>query len=950
MKSCLLFIFAIVFSTTVSAQPSAVAMQPTGHFGFVENKGQITDQYGLSRSDIDFRLSSGNVHVFIGYGHIHYQWSAPSAPFSSNIGMDAKQYAPLSNADIDIYRMDVQLLGARENGQLQREGLQPYVENYYVPQVGSEGAVAKSYQKIVYKEVYPNIDWELYIKEGKLEQDFVVHPGGNVADIKVEFKGATSLSINGDGSFMAETPFGSISEAAPYSFQEDGEEVASAFVLSENVLGFTAASSVGKLTIDPTVSWSTYLGGYSIFDIFEDIHLSVYNQLYVGGTTFGASNIATAGAHQVTLEGPTDAVLKKFNNNGECLWATYYGGESEELFSSLSCDGAGNVYISGRTLSTMGVATGGSYQSVFNGTIMDAFIAKFDTSGRRVWGTYFGGEGLEDYVKVEVKDSVFFISGYTTSTSGIASANAHQSTIGDIPAGQEGDFFLAKFDLDGNKYWSTYYGGPGLEALMNSIACDNYGNVYLFGATFSESGIATSGAHKSTYVFNGMADHFLAKFNSEGVRQWATYYGGTEDELGMVFPRNLACDPFGNVYMAGTTSSLNGIAHSGSHQSSLGGGEDAYLAKFDSNGVVQWGTYYGGIDAEFGASVRMADSYSVYIVGSTNSTTGIVTDDAMQPAYAGGVGYGDAFLAKFDSEGGILYGSYFGGPGADVATAAAVDTTGYVYIVGFTNSVTGIATPGSHKSNYPGAIITNGMMAKLCFEAPASLLRIQGADSICRFEEATFLVTEVEDATDYIWTLPSGWTGSSNSHSISLTADDQSGALGLQVVRCGDTSEVVEFPVYVFPADPPIIRINGFELSTLRAYDSYEWLLNGQPIPGGDASTIVAMENGDYSVIVVNENGCIDTSEIYRVENVGLEDISDLSKHIRIFPNPATDKIYVQSPREVVINLMTIEGKMISRQRETVLDVRDYPAGIYLLRVSTSEGQLIKTEKIIKLK
>src|SRR5690606_34936671 len=140
-------------------------------------------------------------------------------------------------------------------------------------------------ERLVYKDIYPYIDWVLYIKEGKLEQDFIVHPGGNVADIRMQFDGADHLALNEDGSFTATTPFGSISEAAPYSFQEDGKEVASAFVLSSNELGFNVAAFKGRLTIDPTVSWATYLGGNGMFDIFEDMELSVHNDLYVGGTT-----------------------------------------------------------------------------------------------------------------------------------------------------------------------------------------------------------------------------------------------------------------------------------------------------------------------------------------------------------------------------------------------------------------------------------------------------------------------------------------------------------------------------------------------------------------------------------------------------------------------------------------------------------------------------------------
>src|SRR5690606_29067839 len=130
----------------------------------------------------------------------------------------------------------------------------------------------------------------------------------------------------------------------------------------------------------------------------------------------------------------------------------------------------------------------------------------------------------------------------------------------------------------------------------------------------------------------------------------------------------------------------------------------------------------------------------------------------------------------------------------DAALAAAVDTGGYVYIAGFTNSTTDIATAGSYKSSYPGGVIADGFLAKFCFAAPASILDIQGADSICRESVAAYSVAEVPDTDAYIWTLPDGWNGSSNNNTIDITADQQSGIIGVQVVRCGDTSEVAQFP------------------------------------------------------------------------------------------------------------------------------------------------------------
>lgn len=949
MKLLLLSVFAVAaISVAAHAQPAEMPMQQAGYFGFLENKGQVTDQYGGSRPDIDFRLSSGNITVFIGYGHIHYQWSAvqqTSSGINEVLGGSLLSTVP---SMVDIYRMDVQLLGAGSDGLLVKEGRQPYMERYYLPQCGPEGAIAQSYEKIVYKEVYPYIDWVLYIREGKLEQDFVVHPGGNVADIRMQFKGVTGLGINEDGSFTATTPFGSISEAAPYSFQEDNSRVASAFVLSRNELGFNVADFNGRLTIDPTVSWATYIGGGGgIADQSNDMEVSVHNELYLGGWTNSAANVATTGSHQVTYGGMGDGFLMKFGSEGNLLWSTYYGGVETDEVTSVSCDSLGNAYIAGRAHSNSGIATGGSHQSLFGGGTNDLFFAKFDSSGARIFGSYYGGNESEGgLAKIVVDGDAFFLSGATNSTSGIATSGAHQVNYSDI-----GDAFLAKFSLDGVREWGTYYGGPGSDAFANSLACDNRGNVYLFGTTRSESGIATPGAHKPAYVdATDNGDHFLAKFNRDGVRQWATYYGGEGEEPGHFAIRHIGCDPLGNVYMTGPTMSASGIASEGSYQDVAGGAIDNYLAKFDSNGVRQWATYYGGAESEWFPSLRVADTHIIYMVGGTASGSGIATVDALQPSFAGGVVYGDAFLARFNNNGEHIYGTYYGGSGIDCGASLAVDRHGYLYLCGIANSVSGIATPDGYQSNYPGSYGYDGFLAKFCFAAPASVLDIEGADSICRESQASYSLAEVGEATAYIWTLPDGWSGSSNSNTIDITSGQQSGIIGLQVVRCEDTSDLAPFPVYVFPADPAVITVDNFTLGTVGTYASYQWLFNGQPLPDGATPSITVVENGDYSVITVNEHGCTDTSEVYTVSNVGIEDVAALATQISIFPNPAAEQVFIQSPVKLLITVTTVEGKVLTQVAdEKVIDISSYAAGVYMLRLATADGEWIRTEKIVKI-
>ena len=195
------------------------------------------------------------------------------------------------------------------------------------------------------------------------------------------------------------------------------------------------------------------------------------------------------------------------------------------------------------------------------------------------------------------------------------------------------------------------------------------------------------------------------KFNTSGIRQWGTYYGGSDDDL--VF--SSVIDGSGNVFIVGSTDSNTGavIATVGAHQSVYGGGtSDAYLVKFNSAGQRQWGTYYGGNGDDFGNDCTVDITGTVCLVGSTDSNAGavIATPGAHQFVYGGGTS--DSFLVKFNSSGLRQWGTYYGGNGLDVGNCCSIDATGNVYLGGITDSNTGtvIATAGAHQSVYGGNV------------------------------------------------------------------------------------------------------------------------------------------------------------------------------------------------------------------------------------------------------
>jgi hypothetical protein len=370
------------------------------------------------------------------------------------------------------------------------------------------------------------------------------------------------------------------------------------------------------------------------------------------------------------------------SSQGNKIWSTYYGGPSNEVNPVggplVATDLSGNVFLTGYTYSSSGISSGG-FQNNFGG-VVDGYLVKFNSSGNRLWATYFGGSSA-DYVYGLVTDvsGNVYVSGKTASTSSV-SASGHQNAFG----GGTFDAFLIKFDTNGNRIWATYYGGSG-DDVANGISVDINENVYLTGMTESSSNISSGGFQNS---LNGLSDAFLVKFSSSGTRLWATYYGGSSSESG----NTTTLDAYGNVYIAGQTNSSSNVSLGG-FQNTIGGSTDAFFVKFDSNGNRIWASYYGGLNIDIANCMLCSQTGNIYIAGYTLSTNAI-SSNGFQNTFAGGINQGDAFLAKFDSLGNRIWSSYYGGPNDDYCLSITKDNSGNIYIGGDTYSNTGIAING----------------------------------------------------------------------------------------------------------------------------------------------------------------------------------------------------------------------------------------------------------------
>lgn len=714
MKKIILSSLGIVQALTLWGKTPSVPQATTIPGGipqlFIENKGQIRDQLRQERRDIRFRLSSGKgANVFIGDTALQFQF-VKTIP-------DTSPQTEESHL-LSVCRLDVCLLGANPHAAIISEEPGNYYEQYYNDWSGEDGVKAASFAKLTYRNIYPNIDWILYSKGGIFKQEFRVHPGGKVSDIRFRYHGSSGLSIDAEGSLHASTLYGTISEQTPVSWQQDGDTIHSAFVLKDSVLSYQVGAYAGELVIDPVLEWSTYYGDASS-EVANSITTDQNNHVYFCGNTSSTANIATTGAYQTSLSGIADACLIKFDAGGNRLWGTYYGGSANDYGFGVASDKSNNVYACGASSSISGIASSTAHQTSPGG-MQDGMIFKFDATGKRIWSSFLGGAD-DDQANDLVADPFGFIyvGGSTSSSTAIATPAAFQASY----AGGARDAFIVRFDSSGKRIWGSYFGGTDVES-GDALSCDSKGFVYLGGPTLSSSGIATSGAHQTTYAGGFSGDGYLVQFDSSGKRLWSTYYGGVNNET----VHGLSCDATGNIYLCGQTQSPSGIATSGAFKT-VNNGYEAYLVRFDRTGKRLWGTYYGdagSLRQEIGYGVATDAFNNVYLSGKTDSSTGLATAGAYQPIAGGGV---DAFLVRFDSSGNRLWGSYFGGSRTDVAFCVATDLLGNVYISGNSSSTSGIASSGAFKTIPGGA--DDVLLAKFCFEPKAGAISTP-ADTVCK--------------------------------------------------------------------------------------------------------------------------------------------------------------------------------------------------------------------------
>lgn len=831
-KFLTLLIFSFVVGLTVAQS-------------FVENKGQLKNQFGEQNSAVNFYANYGNFRIFLNQDGFSYEIIEVD---STHLNLET--FIPMK-----FNRVDVSLLNHSFSGDIENEDFVA-LEKFYS---GDNYYQAKRFKKITYKNVYPHIDLVFFANSNGFKYDFIVHPGGDLNAIQMVFNSPFKTALR-EKTIHIDMPLNAISEQIPYSFlKESNREVAVEFTEKEirngqSVFTFAAPNNQNKfaetLVIDPIPNlwFGTYISGN--FDEYpENVVLDEEGDIYVVGYTNSVNNIATSGTYQGTFLSVFDVFLVKYRPDGTKMWGTYVGGNSFDRAYGLAYRN-GFVYFCGNTFS-QNYSTPGVHQTS-NMNADDAFLAKFDIHGNRVWCTYFGGEAHDfaSSVVVNSNDEIY-ITGHTLSYTNIATSGVHMESFFGISAA-----FLAKFSSQGQRIWGTYYGSSFDEGY--GIALDLNENIVFSGFTSSSGGIASPGAQQSTNA--GGVDAFLTKFTPNGLRLWGTFFGGQGDDKGY----DVGIDASNNIYMVGNTSSLSGIASGTGFQQQAGSIDDGFVAKYNANGTRLWSTYIGGSEAEYISSVGLYFDQGIVIGGKTQSSNGIASASALSGNLAGQY---DAFMMKISPTGALLWGTYYGGSLSDEITGLAIDpSNGFIHTSGMTMSSDGISTPDAHQTT-PESGLFNGFLARFCAPfMPNFITEIQSIS--CGNSSYSIDVEPANVFANYVW---HDLTTTPTYNFTNLEAGQYFYFLStLDTNNCSFTTDSIFFQVLPdvqinleILYDPTVLFCQGTEVAFFPNgnFESYAWSNGAQT-----EELILALNdagNQSIALTVTDENGCTASDTLF---------------------------------------------------------------------------------------
>lgn len=685
---------------------------------FEENIGQVQD------SNIKFILRNKNFTLYFYNNKISINIYINETPgvlsHTSNekfgkfdkFKLDIKQFKTIVDS------IDILFKNSNNNISLNGENEQISKFNYFGYDLPEEGIVGvKTYSKIKYSNIYPNIDLIFYSNENTLEFDFVIKPGGNTNNIKLTFKNINSLTLDDNGNAIISTDKSSINLSKPKAYQ----------IITNNKIAVTAefiqfneslCIKIGnynhskKLIIDPILYYSTYYGT-SESTSSSSIAVSNEGDAYITGNTFYNGNFA--------------AFVSKFDTNGNFIFSSIVYGNYTTASASIALDTMNNIYITGYTDSSDFpiIPSDNIHVNPPDGFYPGIFVTKFNPKGVVITTAFIHGTSIDYGTAIDVDNlNRPYITGFTYSALIYPPefnfpVTDEFGTPFNTPSSGVAIFVIRLNDtVDDIEYSAIVHGH--IEGDVQgydygySIFVDNMYNAYVCGETLSSNDNTTSLPVTSSFGIGSAipGDHasFVFKLGydisdpTNLKMKYFIYINGDSDDTAY----SVAVDSNYNAYITGYTNSGDTypiVPPDNIPGSPPSNNSSVFVTKFNSTGDdIIYSCYLHGNGAygDVALGITVDPSNNAYITGATDSSSFFTTN------YFGVApdGFSATFVTQLNSMGNdILYSAYLHGNASaigDTGFSIALDQRNNFYATGTTDS-TNFPTVRAYDSELTGS-------------------------------------------------------------------------------------------------------------------------------------------------------------------------------------------------------------------------------------------------------
>lgn len=556
----------------------------------------------------------------------------------------------------------------------------------------------------------------------------------------------------------------------------------------------------------------------------------------------------------------------------------------------------------------------------------DLYLAKYSKQGSLLWvkSIAISGASNTKHFFLDAANNIYIAGRFSGTVDLDPSGNTYN-----ITSNGSDDGYIAKYTNTGDFVWGFNLGGTSGDAVYG-ISIDNAGDVVVTGYIRGTVDFDPSGNVFNVVVPSGSNQLFWAKYTSAGAFVWAKAIESSG--CGQGEGHHIVTDATNSIYITGRMACTTDFDPSGNTNNLVSnGGDDAFLAKYNSSGDYEWAFNIGGTSTDMGYALSISNN-KVFVGGSFRDLVDF--DPSLNVSYQLSNGLDDAFLAAYDLNGNYLWSKGIGGStGNDRIESIYADINDNISITGYIHGQADFNPMSTPKIISAGT--TNAFIAQY------------DNSGIYQFAFA------IEGGLSMGYSIQSTNTDIYCTGFFRKDCDFDPSAFALNKKSNGQDDIFIAKYNYCTALDTSVSENNG----TLTASETnalYQWIDcdTNQPLPGETNKTFTPSVTGNYKV-AITKGLCTDTSACNIVVVISVTESTQISD-VKMYPNPASDQVFIAAQgsllREVIIyNMLGSQLKNIQASESAVqVSVSDIPAGVYFVNIFLQHGEKITKKLIVK--